>query len=702
MAITEKLGEAVLELRTDQQGYDSGIDKAKTKTDSLTGSMFKATMAYDIFKKGVQLLKEIIIGSTQKFIEHENTLKQLDAVLKSTGSAAGLTAKQVTTMADSLSALTGIENDEIIGAQNLLLTFTKVGKDVFPLATETILDMSVALKSNSEAVTLQVGKMLQSADAMGAARRMGVSFSDEQIKLGKELEATGRMGEYQAMVLKELQFEFGGSARAARDTFGGSLRALGNNFEDLQETGGRYVAEVGRPFVENLIEMSSGLNNFLNSTEGIEQIQSILVPLAGTFSVAFDMAKMLFDILSKFTGNVFTSLKNGFTDVTGKGNETNVIFSVLGGVMKIIATAFAISSKVVDIFIQEIALLINAIKDSTILLKTFGEAMLDPLNGAKWQAVADNGKKVFDNFASFGTKAFADITGIIDITKDAFKNFGNDAIASGKELEKSYQNTANALNISFAKIKNGIAEIPDTTKNAVTASEMNILDWSMTLDGMIAQTGIATNEMAAQWKVMSDKMQEDSKITASKLVDGLKLSMNSAIPILEAVGAALFEQGDSWKDVGKAGVLAIAGIVRALGDELSAMAAADTVKAIAALASVVGAPAAPGYFSAAGIEAAGAAAAYVASGALTAWAGSFAMGGMADPGLALVGEEGPELVRFGQRSQVIPADETAQMLAGNRGDMVHAQFIIDGRVLFDLIEKGTRDGRAKIYGRAIV
>ncbi len=665
MALNEKLGEAVLELRTDQQGYDSGIDKAKTKTDSLTGSMFKATMAYDIFKKGVQILKEVIIGSTQKFIEHENTLKQLDAVLKSTGGAAGLTAREVTDMADRISELTGIENDQIISAQNLLLTFTKVGKDVFPLATETILDMSVALKSNAEAVTLQVGKMLQSADAMGAARRMGVSFSDDQIKLGKELEASGRMAEYQAMVLAELQKEFGGSARAARDTFGGALRALGNGFEDLQETGGQYVAQVGRPFVENLIGMTKGVTEFLNSAEGIRQIQNVLVPLAATFAVAFDMAKLLFDIFSKYVGGIFESMKTGFSDIAGKGNETNVMFSVLGGALKIVATGFAITGKIVDMFIQSIALLINSIKDSTVLLGDFGAAMLDPLNAQKWQKVADDGKKVFDNFASFGTKAFADITGVIDITKDAFKNFGNDAISTGKELEKSYANTAKALNTSFDKIKAGITDIPVTTKASVADSQMSILDWSMSLEGMIAKTGIATDEMASEWKAMSKKMQEDTQITAAKMVDGFKAVVSATAPIFESIGAALFEQGDSWKNVGKAGIMAIAGIVKALGDQLSAMAAAKLVEAIANSFDPFTAWAAPGQYSSAALLGGGAAAAYVASGALSAWAGSFAMGGVANPGLALVGEEGPELMTIGRTSRIYPADETSQMLGGD-------------------------------------
>lgn len=40
----------------------------------------------------------------------------------------------------------------------------------------------------------------------------------------------------------------------------------------------------------------------------------------------------------------------------------------------------------------------------------------------------------------------------------------------------------------------------------------------------------------------------------------------------------------------------------------------------------------------------------------------------AEPGLALVGEEGPELVDFGGGERVYTADETADMLSGGRND----------------------------------
>src|SRR6185295_13432206 len=70
---------------------------------------------------------------------------QLNQVLKSTGGIAGVTATQATNLAQAFANTTRFSDDAVLSGENMLLTFTKIGKDVFPLATQTMLDMSQAL-----------------------------------------------------------------------------------------------------------------------------------------------------------------------------------------------------------------------------------------------------------------------------------------------------------------------------------------------------------------------------------------------------------------------------------------------------------------------------------------------------------------------------------------------------------------------------
>ena len=64
---------------------------------------------------------------------------QLNAVLKSTAGVAGVTAQAADDLAKSLEGVTNFDDEAVLSAENLLLTFTKIGKDIFPQTTETVL-----------------------------------------------------------------------------------------------------------------------------------------------------------------------------------------------------------------------------------------------------------------------------------------------------------------------------------------------------------------------------------------------------------------------------------------------------------------------------------------------------------------------------------------------------------------------------------
>ena len=83
--------------------------------------------------------------------EAQKVAAQTNAVLKSTGGIAGVSAKDVDKLATSLSNLSGVDDELIASGENVLLTFTNVrnvtgkGNDIFDQATKAALDMSTAL-----------------------------------------------------------------------------------------------------------------------------------------------------------------------------------------------------------------------------------------------------------------------------------------------------------------------------------------------------------------------------------------------------------------------------------------------------------------------------------------------------------------------------------------------------------------------------
>lgn len=191
---------------------------------------------------------------------------QLDAVLTSTGGAAGVTKGQVLELAESLSQVTMFEDDAIVSGQNLLLTFTKIGADVFPDATKAMLNMSQALGQDLKASAIQLGKALQDPIAgITALRRVGVSFSEEQLKVIKRLQETGDLVGAQRIILAELETQFGGAAEAAGQTLAGQLTILKNSLGNVVEEIGGALLPILTPLVTAL---ASALPGALNAVKG--------------------------------------------------------------------------------------------------------------------------------------------------------------------------------------------------------------------------------------------------------------------------------------------------------------------------------------------------------------------------------------------------------------------------------------------------
>lgn len=253
------------------------------------------------------------VSSVKSFQESENAVAQLNAVLKSTKGVAGVTAKAATNLANSLQKVTKYSDEDVMSAESLLLTFTKIGKDIFPQATKTVLDMSTALGQDTKASAIQLGKALQDPIlGVTALRRVGVNFSKDQQEVIKKLVETGKSAEAQRLIMKELNTEFGGSAEAAGKTFSGRLAILKNQFDEIKESIGLVIINALTPLMTKLAEFVASdqfklwLTNLttwlqVNLPIAINYVTTTLIPnLVNAFDTVWPVLKVVIDWLGKF------------------------------------------------------------------------------------------------------------------------------------------------------------------------------------------------------------------------------------------------------------------------------------------------------------------------------------------------------------------------------------------------------------------
>lgn len=155
---------------------------------------------------------------------------QLETVLKSTGGAVGLTREELLRMATAAQEASVYSRTLALGAENVLLTFTNIGKTTFPRALRATLDLSTAMKQDLKSSAIQLGKALNDPIAgITALTRVGVTFTEEQKKMIASMVEAGDVAGAQGIILDEIAREFGGSAAAQVDM----MSRLGNELNDL-------------------------------------------------------------------------------------------------------------------------------------------------------------------------------------------------------------------------------------------------------------------------------------------------------------------------------------------------------------------------------------------------------------------------------------------------------------------------------------
>ena len=265
------VGDATSMVRAFRQadGAASGFGKKGSKLGAIGMGMLAGGAAGLTVAVGQGLVSAFKTGISE-FSEAQKVSAQTAAALKSTGGAAGVTQKHIEDMAGALQKQTGLQDDAIQGAQNLLLTFTKIsnsGPDkVFDRATRAAADLSVAFNKDMASSAVMVGKALNDpVKGVSALSRVGVSFTQSQKETIKSLAETGRVADAQKLILKELETQVGGSAKAYGETTPGQIAKAQRAFEDMTQGIVTAAAPLAAAVLPGITAAIGGVTNFFQA-----------------------------------------------------------------------------------------------------------------------------------------------------------------------------------------------------------------------------------------------------------------------------------------------------------------------------------------------------------------------------------------------------------------------------------------------------
>lgn len=321
-----KAGTAYVDISGNFEKLNEGLKK---QADGIKGSFGKAFAGIAAAATGAFAAVQVgqFLGDAISQYEESARIGRLtNAVIASTGASAGITAQQVGELATKLSNLSGVDDEAIQSAENVLLTFKDVkniGADkVFDQATEAALNLSAALGTDLQGATIQVGKALQDpTQGLLALRRSGVSFTEAQQDQIKALQQSGDLLGAQKIILGELSSQFGGAAAAAADPLQKLQVTLGN----LKESIGGAIF----PLVDQLAPVLQTV---------IPAIGQALTTAIGPLITALGPALQSLAPLLQIIAGAIASTIQGMTPAIA---ALQPVFASLGPILSQIAMAFA-------------------------------------------------------------------------------------------------------------------------------------------------------------------------------------------------------------------------------------------------------------------------------------------------------------------------------------------------------------------------
>jgi hypothetical protein len=216
-----------------ERSTDRAVKKIKASLVSLKGSITTAAAGLAAGFGVIATVSKIVTATA----EAEQAYSQLQNRIQATGGVAGVTARDLRSLAQELSSVTTFGTSAVISMQSLLLSFTNIRGGTVEAATRAILDLSAALGQDLSSSAQFVGKALNDpVKGLKGLAAIGITFTAQQKKVIEALTETGETARAQTLILQEVQKRFGGAAQAQANTLGGSIKRLEGAFGDLFET----------------------------------------------------------------------------------------------------------------------------------------------------------------------------------------------------------------------------------------------------------------------------------------------------------------------------------------------------------------------------------------------------------------------------------------------------------------------------------
>lgn len=395
---------------------------------------------------------------------------QVNAALDSMGGASGKTAEELTKSAEALRNLTGVDDDEILKKVTAnMLTFGNIAGDTFDRAQMAVLNLSARMEGDLQGATMMIGKALNDpVKGLAALGRAGIQFTDQQKAQIKAMVGVGNAAGAQAIMLGELEKQFGGAAKAAADAdvwtpMKIALMELEGAFEPI-------VRNVLAPAIAKIAELTTAFANLSPSVQG-------LVVAGAAIAAALGPALIAFGAITTAVGSLTVAFATG---------------GLLAGIVPLLGP--------IGLAVAGVAAAFMLFKDDIIpVLQSFGASLqehvgpkiaplfealrgvVDQLGKAFAAFFSSDGGSAAENLKDFGRMVAQVFGAAVDLITGAVNTITQIMRAVGAALNGDWSTMWNALGSAVAALTHGVLNAFRTlfpgVLGAVKSMYEGVRDW---------------------------------------------------------------------------------------------------------------------------------------------------------------------------------------------------------------------------------
>ena len=521
MAVAEELELKVLADTKQAENKITGLanhvdKKSKSMGEKMGAAGKKMTL-------GVTLPIVGALGASVKaFTAQEDATKKLNSAFESTGAASWTSQEALMANADALQQITTHGDEAIEEMQSVLLTFTQIKGENFDGATKSILDMSDALGMDLQSSATMVGKALNDPVAgIAAMSRAGITFSDEQKETIKRLVEMGDTAGAQAVMLGELETQFGGTAEAMAETSSGQMKQAMNNLGDSMETIGAIVI----PILSKVAEWAATLSTkFQNLSPNVQKFITIAVGVVAAIGPILMIGAKLVKMFQMASAAVtFLGQSALRAQIMAFGPWIIAVGAVIAIGYLLYKNWDTISAFLLSIF--------NTIKD--FVVDVWGA--IAGFFSDTWDSITETFWSALDAIKAFWSDVWEGIKVVVEAVWDGIVWYVETYINTVKTIIETVINTVkatwdtvwNAIKTTAETVWNAIDSTVDTAINNVKNNIQTIID---TITGL---WDTFTEGLSSAWDTVWDTMGDGLEAAISGVVGILTGALNGILGALE-------------------------------------------------------------------------------------------------------------------------------------------------------------------------